>query len=180
MIQGKEPGEGLRGRFQSISVDPFVRGFDMQLVRPLARSIRLNGFATCLRLEQVYWDILGDMAQLNSCSISTLLSHVDREVHLRHGGVRNFQRAGACGLRGAQFEGDRDGSWCGVGAAEGCDLWILILRLRLKCLGQDRSLVALVSSYTASGNGLCGLTAAQAAFNGYNPALCRKAQPLRE
>ncbi|WVV47564.1 ribbon-helix-helix domain-containing protein [Pseudomonas sp. NA13] len=56
----------------------------------LARSIRLNGFATCLRLEQVYWDILGDMAQLNSCSISTLLSHVDREVHLRHGGVRNF------------------------------------------------------------------------------------------
>lgn len=30
------------------------------------------------------------MAQLNSCSISTLLSHVDREVHLRHGGVRNF------------------------------------------------------------------------------------------
>ncbi|CAI8808014.1 hypothetical protein EMIT043CA1_10378 [Pseudomonas brassicacearum] len=56
----------------------------------------------------------------------------------------------------------------------------MILRLRLKCLGQDRSLVALVSSYTASGNGLCGLTAAQAAFNGYNPALCRKAQPLRE
>ncbi|AMZ74689.1 MULTISPECIES: ribbon-helix-helix domain-containing protein [Pseudomonas] len=90
MIQGKEPEEGVRGRFQSISVDPFVRGFDMQLVRPLARSIRLNGFATCLRLEQVYWDILGDMAQLNSCSISTLLSHVDREVHLRHGGVRNF------------------------------------------------------------------------------------------
>ncbi|BBH35075.1 MULTISPECIES: ribbon-helix-helix domain-containing protein [Pseudomonas] len=90
MIQGKEPGEGVHGRLQSISVDPFVRGFDMQLARPLARSIRLNGFATCLRLEQVYWDILGDMAQLNSCSISALLSHVDREVHLRHGGVRNF------------------------------------------------------------------------------------------
>ncbi|BBP57636.1 ribbon-helix-helix domain-containing protein [Pseudomonas sp. St316] len=90
MIQGKDPGEGVHGRFQSISVDPFVRGFDMQLARPLARSIRLNGFATCLRLEQVYWDILGEMAQLNGCSISTLLSHVDREVHLRHGGVRNF------------------------------------------------------------------------------------------
>lgn len=90
MIQGKEPGEGVQGRFQSINVDPFVRGFDMRLARPLARSIRLNGFATCLRLEQVYWDILGDMAQLNRCSISTLLSHVDREVHLRHGGVRNF------------------------------------------------------------------------------------------
>lgn len=58
--------------------------------RPLSRSIRLNGFATCLRLERVYWEILGDMAQLNNCSINTLLSHVDREVHLRHGGVRNF------------------------------------------------------------------------------------------
>jgi predicted DNA-binding ribbon-helix-helix protein len=90
MIQGKEPGEGGRERFQPISVDPFIRGFDMQLARPLARSIRLNGFATCLRLEQVYWEILGDMAELNRCSISTLLSHVDREVHLRHGGVRNF------------------------------------------------------------------------------------------
>jgi predicted DNA-binding ribbon-helix-helix protein len=90
MVQGKETGEVVPGRLPRIHVDPFVRGFDMQLARPLARSIRLNGFATCLRLEQVYWDILGDMAQLNSCSISTLLSHVDREVHLRHGGVRNF------------------------------------------------------------------------------------------
>lgn len=90
MIQGKEAREGAQGRYQVIPVDPFVSGFDMELARPLSRSIRLNGFATCLRLEQVYWDILGDMAQLNNCSISTLLSHVDREVHLRHGGVRNF------------------------------------------------------------------------------------------
>lgn len=90
MIQGKETREGAPGRHQAIPADPFVSGFDMQLARPLSRSIRLNGFATCLRLEQVYWDILGDMAQLNNCSISTLLSHVDREVHLRHGGVRNF------------------------------------------------------------------------------------------
>lgn len=90
MIQGKAPGGGAGGRLKFVSIDPFVRGFDMQLARPLARSIRLNGFATCLRLEQVYWDILGDLAQLNSCSVSTLLSHVDREVQLRHGGVRNF------------------------------------------------------------------------------------------
>ncbi|WHS59205.1 ribbon-helix-helix domain-containing protein [Pseudomonas sp. G2-4] len=109
MIQGKEPGESVRGRFQPIHVDPFVRGFDMRLVQPLARSIRLNGFATCLRLEQVYWDILGDMAQLNNCSISSLLSHVDREVHLRHGGVRNFSGLVrvVCvvhGLKGAALE----------------------------------------------------------------------------
>ena len=45
-----------------------------------------------------------------------------------------------------------------VGAAEGCDLLILILilifRLRLNSLGQDRSLVALDSSY--SSYGFCG------------------------
>ncbi len=42
-----------------------------------------------------------------------------------------------------------------VGAGEACDLLILILililifRFRFKCLGKDRSLVALDSSYTA-------------------------------
>ncbi|WP_202368852.1 ribbon-helix-helix domain-containing protein [Pseudomonas sp. MWU318] len=75
---------------QDMKVDPFVRDFDFELIRPQARSVRLNGFATCLRLEQVYWNILGDMAGHNGCSVSTLLSHVDRQVHLRHGGVKNF------------------------------------------------------------------------------------------
>ena len=59
---------------------------------------RLNGcpvsldhyIATCLRLEEVYWDVLSDIAVLNDCSINALLSYVDREVHLRHGGVKNF------------------------------------------------------------------------------------------
>jgi len=83
-------GEGRDGRHKDIRVDPFVREFDMGLVQPFSRSVRLNGFATCLRLEQVYWDILGEMARVNCCSVSTLLSHVDREVHLRHGGVKNF------------------------------------------------------------------------------------------
>ncbi|MHC8318132.1 ribbon-helix-helix domain-containing protein [Pseudomonas sp. LB3P31] len=84
---------GTEGRVDAPKVkriDPFVSEFDMGLAQPLSRSVRLNGFATCLRLEQVYWDILGDMARINSCSISALLSHVDREVHLRHGGVKNF------------------------------------------------------------------------------------------
>jgi predicted DNA-binding ribbon-helix-helix protein len=75
---------------QDLIVDPFVNEFDMALVRPLSRSVRLNGYATCLRLEQVYWNILGNMAADNCCSISSLLSHVDREVQLRHGGVKNF------------------------------------------------------------------------------------------
>jgi predicted DNA-binding ribbon-helix-helix protein len=50
----------------------------------------LNGFATCLRLEEVYWEVLSDISRINKCSINTLLSYIDLEVHLRHGGVKNF------------------------------------------------------------------------------------------
>lgn len=76
--------------FHKVKVDPFEKGFDMGLTRPLSRSVRLNGFSTCLRLEQIYWNILMDIARINGCSVSALLSYVDREVHLRYGGVKNF------------------------------------------------------------------------------------------
>lgn len=76
--------------FHKLKVDPFVKGFDMGLARPLSRSVRLNGFSTCLRLEQIYWNILTEIARINACSVSALLSYVDREVHLRYGGVKNF------------------------------------------------------------------------------------------
>ncbi|MDX9670630.1 MULTISPECIES: ribbon-helix-helix domain-containing protein [unclassified Pseudomonas] len=89
MVGGDRRSEHI-GSQQEMKVDPFVSDFDFELIRPLSRSVRLNGFATCLRLEQVYWNILGAMAEDNGCSVSTLLSHVDRQVHLRHGGVKNF------------------------------------------------------------------------------------------
>ena len=83
--------ENAGGRLlQRIGVDPVVLDFGMNLARPLSRSVRLNGFATCLRLEEVYWEVLSDMSRINDCSINTLLSYIDREVHLRHGGVKNF------------------------------------------------------------------------------------------
>lgn len=90
MVEGDRRGDRMSASRHVIKIDPFVSEFDMNLIRPLSRSIRLNGFATCLRLEQVYWNILGGMAEDNHCSVSTLLSHVDREVHLRYGGVKNF------------------------------------------------------------------------------------------
>lgn len=71
-------------------VDPFSAGFDMEQSRPVSRSVRLNGFATCLRLETIYWRILQSIAEANRCSVSAVLSYLDREVHLRHGGVKNF------------------------------------------------------------------------------------------
>ncbi|MBA6117060.1 ribbon-helix-helix domain-containing protein [Pseudomonas putida] len=71
-------------------IDPFKADFDMLQIQPVSRSVRLNGFSTCLRLEAVYWGILERIARANQCSVSAVLSYVDREVHLRQGGVRNF------------------------------------------------------------------------------------------
>ncbi|RON16769.1 ribbon-helix-helix domain-containing protein [Pseudomonas frederiksbergensis] len=90
MVHEDRRNEGRVGPLKDVRIDSLVSEFDMGLAQPLSRSVRLNGFATCLRLEQVYWDILGDMAKVNRCSVSALLSRVDREVHLRHGGVKNF------------------------------------------------------------------------------------------
>jgi predicted DNA-binding ribbon-helix-helix protein len=90
MVYGERRNEGRSSPARGIRIDPFVSEFDMGLVQPLSRSVRLNGFATCMRLEQVYWDILAEMAKVNCCSVSALLSYLDREVHLRHGGVKNF------------------------------------------------------------------------------------------
>lgn len=80
--QGSWPGKQC--------IDPFKADFDMLQTQPVSRSVRLNGFSTCLRLEAVYWGILERIAAANRCSVSAVLSYVDREVHLRQGGVRNF------------------------------------------------------------------------------------------
>lgn len=77
-------------RCSKVLSDPFVENFNMDLAQPQSRSVRLNGLATCLRLEGVYWNILSEIASCNSCSINAVLSYVDREVHLRYGGVKNF------------------------------------------------------------------------------------------
>ena len=87
LIQQENPGRRL---MQRVRVDPVILDFGLTLARPLSRSVRLNGFATCLRLEEVYWEVLSDISRINNCSINTLLSYIDLEVHLRHGRVKNF------------------------------------------------------------------------------------------
>lgn len=79
--QGRWPGKQC--------IDPFKADFDMLQTQPVSRSVRLNGFSTCLRLEAVYWGILERIAAANRCSVSAVLSYVDREVHLRQGGLRS-------------------------------------------------------------------------------------------
>jgi predicted DNA-binding ribbon-helix-helix protein len=90
MSRGSARENGDLGAGIRINSDPFVEDFNMELAQPHSRSVRLNGLATCLRLEEVYWNILAEIARLNCCSVNSVLSYVDREVHLRHGGVKNF------------------------------------------------------------------------------------------
>jgi predicted DNA-binding ribbon-helix-helix protein len=90
MVQEDEHDSNELGRQGCIHDDPFVESFNMTLAQPHSRSVRLNGLATCLRLEHVYWNILTAIASANKCSINAVLSYIDREVHLRYGGVKNF------------------------------------------------------------------------------------------
>jgi predicted DNA-binding ribbon-helix-helix protein len=90
MVRGIRRGVREVVPFYGVKIDPLLLAFDMGLAQPHSRSIRLNGFATCLRLEEVYWGVLENIAAFNQCSVNALLSYVDREVHLRFGGVKNF------------------------------------------------------------------------------------------
>ncbi|KMN08546.1 hypothetical protein GHO25_04360 [Pseudomonas sp. FSL R10-1350] len=85
----RQAGGGGR-LLQRARIDPVILDFGMGSAQPLSKSVRLNGFATCLRLEEIYWEVLSDISQCNHCSINALLSYIDREIHLRHGGVKNF------------------------------------------------------------------------------------------
>ena len=90
MAHGVEREVKDLSRHATIRDDPFVEDFNMTLAQPHSKSVRLNGLATCLRLENVYWNILSGIANSNNCSVNAVLSYIDREVHLRHGGVKNF------------------------------------------------------------------------------------------
>ncbi|KIH81987.1 hypothetical protein UCMB321_4292 [Pseudomonas batumici] len=90
MVQWVGHEVGSSGCLRKTRVDPLLLDFDIGLAKPVSRSVRLNGFATCLRLEEVYWKVLADIANTHECTVNALLSNVDMEVHLRYGGVKNF------------------------------------------------------------------------------------------
>ena len=55
-----------------------------------ARSIRLNGQSTSIRLEKVFWDILEDIAASEGMTVPRFLSTLHQEVLLLWGEVANF------------------------------------------------------------------------------------------
>ena len=55
-----------------------------------ARSLRIQGCVTSIRLEQEFWSILGEMADEADCSTPELINTLYTEVHQNYGEVRNF------------------------------------------------------------------------------------------
>ena len=55
-----------------------------------ARSLRIQGCVTSIRLEQEFWSILGEMADEADCSTPELINTLYTEVHANFGEVQNF------------------------------------------------------------------------------------------
>lgn len=46
-----------------------------------SRTVKINGFRTSLKLEQVIWDALGDICEREELTVNELISLVDRRRH---------------------------------------------------------------------------------------------------
>ncbi|MPW16724.1 aryl-sulfate sulfotransferase [Paraburkholderia sp. CNPSo 3157] len=64
--------------------------FNADLLKPRQRSVRVNGLATCLRLEEIYWSIIEELAREESLSVGKLISRWAMEMDLSHEYVWNF------------------------------------------------------------------------------------------
>lgn len=64
--------------------------FNAKLLKPRQRSVRVNGLATCLRLEEIYWSIIEDLAREESLTVGKLISRWAMEMDLSHEPVWNF------------------------------------------------------------------------------------------
>jgi len=55
-----------------------------------SRSIRIRGVLTTIRLENSFWDILAEMAELEGCSTNALITKFHEEILEYRGEVPNF------------------------------------------------------------------------------------------
>ncbi|WP_371345853.1 ribbon-helix-helix domain-containing protein [Ancylobacter sp. IITR112] len=63
---------------------------DPNLWQTRLKSVRLHGFSTSVRLENLYWQVLEEIAQRDGMSLSQLLAKLHEELTFAHGEVENF------------------------------------------------------------------------------------------
>jgi predicted DNA-binding ribbon-helix-helix protein len=69
---------------------PTYCNFSTDLLKLRQRSVRLNGIATCLRLEEIYWAIIEELAHEESLTVGKLISRWAMEMDLAHEAIFNF------------------------------------------------------------------------------------------
>ena len=65
-------------------------GADTLLYQSRARSLRLHGMVTSVRLENQFWEILERMAEEETTSSCRLISSLHDELLAQRGAVENF------------------------------------------------------------------------------------------
>ncbi len=63
---------------------------DPKLYQRRARSVRLHGLATSIRLENLFWEVLADIARRDGMSVPQLCTKLYDELMAAHGSVDNF------------------------------------------------------------------------------------------
>jgi predicted DNA-binding ribbon-helix-helix protein len=67
----------------------FVKA-DPILYEQRARTVRIHGVLTSIRLENMVWDILAEMAAEEGCTTNALISQFHDEILAHRGEVPNF------------------------------------------------------------------------------------------
>ena len=55
-----------------------------------SRTVRIHGVLTSLRLENMVWDIMAEMAEAEGCTTSALIAKFHDEIMAHRGEVPNF------------------------------------------------------------------------------------------
>ena len=65
-------------------------GADPALYESRVRSVRLHGVATSIRLENLFWDVLAEIAQRDGMRVPQLCTKLHDELVAERDGVENF------------------------------------------------------------------------------------------
>ncbi len=65
-------------------------GADPALYESRVRSMRLHGVATSIRLENLFWDVLADIASRDRLSVPQLCTRLHDELVAERDGIDNF------------------------------------------------------------------------------------------
>lgn len=65
-------------------------GADPVLYESRVRSVRLHGVATSIRLENLFWDVLSDIARRDDMSVPQLCTKLHDELEAERGSIDNF------------------------------------------------------------------------------------------